>query len=237
MRQQYGKWFDPLKVSISGSASDGKKHKSITNSYSFGKFSKNHDINNDNKPFSGMNEKQVLTDSQISAYYQTGYPYSYLKADGTPDTSTISKDTFSYSEVKTIGFYQLRNSFAKAKDAFNVYVMVSDANAPKLLHGMTEADKKPYSVYMNNNKDFFDSIKEQLPKKDSRAGQIKDWIEANNGYWKWRNTNVFGTKKLDSSAITEISNDLYDRLRVIFGLENPYEKNTIVFARRRDWKT
>ena len=37
---------------------------------------------------------------------------------------------------KTIGYFQLKNTFSKVTDMFNTYMFVSDANAPTSICGV-----------------------------------------------------------------------------------------------------
>ena len=46
-----------------------------------------------------------------------------------------------YYMPKTIGFYQLRNTFTKVEEPFNTYMFVSDANAPVPLYDVDVSDK------------------------------------------------------------------------------------------------
>lgn len=105
----------------------------------------------------------------------------------------------------------------------NIYLFVSNANAPTKLYDTAAddpADKKEKSFFLGDYS-LFDVI------KDINAAGSKKWgdlVKENAAYLaSSKSKNVL----VGTSGYTEAS-----AIHTIFGLDNPYTKNNIVFARR-----
>lgn len=94
------------------------------------------DLDSNPKPFRGMDVTQLLTKRQMDMVEREAkFPGITYKSPGFGDS--ICK----YWAAKTVGFYQLRNTFAKLDEPFNTYMFVSDANAPVPVYDIDTSDK------------------------------------------------------------------------------------------------
>lgn len=85
------------------------------------------DLDSNPTPFDSMNITELLTQSQLDAVKNTtrfpGIEYKTGKID--KDGYTPNRyDKCDYWTPKTVGFYQLRNSFTKVNDSINTYMFV-----------------------------------------------------------------------------------------------------------------
>lgn len=103
----------------------------------YDKYNRKYDIYYQNKPFEGLNLKNLLTQAQINAFHTgasledgTGVEILpgvlYNKSAGV----WMPKSSIDYSALKSIGFYRLRNTISKLSGLTQVYIMVGNANAP-----------------------------------------------------------------------------------------------------------
>ena len=107
------------------------------------------DLDYDNTPFSGMRLTQVLTDSQMEAL-ETMQMFPGVEYDERGNKNQYK--SCRYWAPKTTGFYQLRNTLRNLSETYNIYLMVSDANAPKPL---TNDNTTGTSIFMWHEKDLF----------------------------------------------------------------------------------
>jgi len=110
------------------------------------------DMQKETYPFDGMESTKLLTETQKSTLYESGQM---------PGNSSIDKKHYvSYDWLKTIGYFQLRNTMALTDQPVNSYMFVSDANAPTPLYDTGEvtaanALEVAKSFYMNNEPRLF----------------------------------------------------------------------------------
>ena len=101
------------------------------------------DLDSNPKPFGAMDVTQLLTKRQMDRIEREAkFPGIIYKTRS--DSSGFTTNTFQsckYWVPKTVGFYQLRNTFAKLDEPFNTYMFVSDANAPVPVYDIDTSDK------------------------------------------------------------------------------------------------
>ena len=116
-----------------------KQGKKVTDSLNtaYHQYTSSMDLDSNPTPFKGMDITKLLTQSQLEAVKNTTrfpgikYNISNIDKDGYTKNDYLQCD---YWAPKTVGFYQLRNSFTKINDSINTYMFVQDANAPKPLY-------------------------------------------------------------------------------------------------------
>ena len=170
-----------------------------------------------------------------------------------------SDNDYEYSAFNTLGFYYLNNSFStQVKDSVNIYLMVSDANAPKKITEL-EVDDGIYdylttddavarasrTVCMYNDEDLFDEStplgKMVIPDSLTRIILGTSYEEGTSTYTMSQlmesNRNFWGKSELtvDTKNMT-MSLDTSKLVKNIFGFRNPYINTTIVLGQRSGWK-
>ena len=145
-------------------------------------YNANGDLDSNNKPFKGMNVTQLLTNSQIRSLEET------TRFNGIDYTSTYKNNdwvnnkfnTCKYYVPKTVGYYQLRNTYCNVTEPFNTYMFVSDANAPTPLYDVAvdkenpddwwnvpeNAKKVSDSLFLYSDFNFFNDIGSLKVRKD-----------------------------------------------------------------------
>lgn len=152
-------------------------------------YSASMDLDSNPTPFKGMNVTELLTQSQLDAVKDTmhfpGIEYTTGKADKNGYANS-QYEQCDYWVPKTVGFYQLRNTFCRVADTFNTYMFVSDANAPTPLYDVAidpenigldnwwedtnNARAVAYSLMLEQDSSLFDDIgKISLPQEVGEA--------------------------------------------------------------------
>ena len=166
-------------------------------------YNANMDLDSNPNPFNGMNVIELLTQSQLDEVKNTTHFPGTKYTRGKTDKDGYTKNQYlqcDYSAPKTVGFYQLRNSFFKLNDSINTYMFVSDANAPTPLYEVAidpenigldnwwndqdNAKSVAYSLMFEQDSSLFDDIGEvNLPQE---VGKI---------FYKCKNGKEWDTKK------------------------------------------
>lgn len=180
-----------------------------------------------------MDVASLLTESQKD---------SLLSGKGIPGVtySGGKAKKVSYDVAKTLGFYQLGSIFRKVNDPVNTYLMVSDANAPTPLYDVdttswTDDDWASRSAEVAGSLYLAKDYKLFAPFVDLVAtfpNNTKNYtwgglIRSNASWWSKRSINQVD-KACPNSGTAK-------RMNSVFGLENPYTKNTVVFGYRDDY--
>lgn len=199
-------------------------------------YSASSDLDNNAKPFAGMNVTQLLTPRQLSQLEETtrfpGIEYkTTYRADDFIQNQFLSSN---YYVPKTVGFYQLRNTFCKVTEPYNTYMFVSDANSPTPLYDVDIDEDNPdewwdnpenakevaKSLLLYEDSVLFDALSDVKVKKD--IGEIfyklkrgRDWDDQ----WDWRTRSDFPSWK--DMMISNLGYFLNDKLVNLkkFGIE------------------
>lgn len=152
-----------------------------------------------------------------------------------------------YKALNTIGYYQLRNTLTQIDDPVNLYLMVSDANAPVKLYETNSAsstEEIANSIFLCNDDRMFEDMDETpLPANIHTIISGFDPPDKfkNNGKWTWRllrhSNCIYHKNRTLNKLVDGIGSHESNAIRTIFGLDNPYRKTTIVFSKRDGWST
>ena len=152
-------------------------------------YSASMDLDSNPTPFKGMNVTELLTQSQLDAVKDTMHFPGIKYTTGKADKDGYAKSQYewcNYWAPKTVGFYQLRNTFCRLADTFNTYMFVSDANAPTPIYDVAidpenigldnwwedvdNARAVAYSLMLEQDSSLFDDIgKISLPQEVGEA--------------------------------------------------------------------
>ena len=105
----------------------------------------------------------------------------------------------------------------------NIYLFVSNANAPTKLYDTADddpADKKEKSFFLGDYS-LFDAIKDINAVDDKKWGNL---VKENAAY--------LANSKPKNVLVGTSGYTVASAIHTIFGLDNPYTKNNIVFAKR-----
>lgn len=144
-----------------------------------------------------------------------------------------SYDHCQYWVPKTIGYYQLRNTFCRVTDPYNTYMFVSDANAPTPVYDVPidpepkigvdnwwdneeNVKKVSNSLFFEGDQDVFEDILDvKLPERVGKAFYEARYGNAYTGEWttdknfpKYKHLlkSNQGYHYWDSSAVKEVQN-------------------------------
>ena len=106
-----------------------KQGKRVTDSLkiAYHKYKESMDLDSNPTPFKGMDITKLLTQSQLEAVKNTTRFPGIKYNTGNIDKNGYTKNEYlqcDYWTPKTVGFYQLRNSFTKVNDSINTYMFV-----------------------------------------------------------------------------------------------------------------
>lgn len=221
------------------------------------------DLDSNPKPFRGMDVTQLLTKRQMDMVEREAkFPGITYKPKGA--SGGFTRNTFrscKYWVPKTVGFYQLRNTFAKLDEPFNTYMFVSDANAPVPVYDIDTSDKDDAwwedkdnalsvanSLFLYQDFKLFDVIGNIEIQGDFGKALYKCWTGNEFGdkskFKTWRNllrSNLgwhFGNiaySKIASDAKLRQPSSGHDICAVFQSLNNPYTNTNIVLATRSNY--
>lgn len=90
------------------------------------------DLDNNPNPFKGMDVTRLLSKSQMELL-KTNAMFPGIEYKNSGEKKGIQKMQFTsckYYVPRTVGYYQLKNTFATCSEPFNTYMFVDDANSP-----------------------------------------------------------------------------------------------------------
>ena len=195
------------------------------------------DVNGYDSPFNGMKPSQLLTDAQLDKLEDNKKLPGIKMSDGKP---VIDQEW-----LKTFGFYQFRNAALKTKANLDLYMMVTDANAPRKLCPMHEYDGSTTSAKLNealssvmlyNDSGLVDELERSKTKVGGKSPTTL--MNASARYWSSKkkildkNGNVVPT---DGNWKTTTTTENAIAVRNVLGLDNPYTKYNLVIGRRSGW--
>ena len=195
------------------------------------------DVDGYAKPFSGMEPSQLLTASQLAQLEDNKKLPGIKFSDGKP--------VIDYEWLKTFGFYQLRNAVVNTKVNMDLYMMVTDANAPRKLCPLHEYDGSATnaavnaalsSVMLYNDSGLVDELERSKTKVGGKSPTTL--MNASARYWSRKkkildkNGNVVPT---DGNCKTTTTTENAIAVRNVLGLDNPYTKYNLVIGRRSGW--
>lgn len=216
-------------------------------------------------PFSGMNVLELLTPYQIKFMEETTHfpriNYKNIRT-GNNGFTTSQYDECHCDAPKTVGFYQLRNTFCKVTEPYNTYMFVSDANAPIPLYDVQvgvgddwwtkeNARKVAQSLYLGADESLFDDIGD-IPLPDGVSTAFTNKTNVNNptyghlmksniGYHYSDKPYKSDTAGTSGAALKGLgfglpeTGDAYNISVVFHGLQNPYTSTNLVLATRKDY--
>lgn len=188
-----------------------------------------------------------------------GITYETMKMKDGYISNTLK--SYKYWVPKTVGFYQLRNTFAKLDEPFNTYMFVSDANAPVPVYDIDTSDKDDAwwedkdnalsvanSLFLGQDYMLFKEIKNVEIQGDFGKALYKCWNGREFGdrskFITWRDllrSNLgwhFGNiaySKIASDAKLRQPSSGHDICAVFQSLNNPYTNTNIVLATRSNY--
>lgn len=221
------------------------------------------DLDSNPKPFGAMDVTQLLTKRQMDMVEREakfpGITYKPGRASG-----GFTRNTFQsckYWVPKTVGFYQLRNTFAKLDEPFNTYMFVSDANAPVPVYDIDTSDKDDAwwedkgnalsvanSLFLYQDSSLFDAIGDVEIQGDFGKALYKCWTGNEFGdkskfnTWRhllisnggWHTSNLAYVNIADDAKLRRPSSG-YKICAVFQSLKNPYTNMNIVLATRSNY--
>ena len=184
------------------------------------------DISGASQLFKGATVGTLLSDEQIKHMVENSG-----KLPGVEYNSKGEMSKWQWYAGKTIGFYQLRNTFTKLQDDVGIYLMVMDANAPTPLYDTDSSTD--FNIFMHQDRELFKEYANGgggLKTKDFLSASGLKWNDAYRANLYW-----WSQETMDSDASNTISSADALKLESVIGLQNPYTKNTIVFGYRNNW--
>ena len=145
---------------------------------------------------------------------------------------------YSYEYLSTSGFYSLSKAVYETKQPTKIFMMVSNANAPRPLYHADEDDLS--SIFMYNDNELFGNSEELAKVKafENNLG-VFTWnylMLANLKWWATNNgnyiINLYGKNKKKENEEKKKESSLI--MNELLGFTNPYEKVTILFGKRRN---
>lgn len=101
------------------------------------------DLDNNPTPFKGMDVTRLLSKSQMELL-KTNAMFPGVEYKNSGEKKGIQKMQFiscKYDVPRTVGYYQLKNTFATCSEPFNTYMFVDDANAPTPIYDVDTSNK------------------------------------------------------------------------------------------------
>lgn len=200
------------------------------------------DLDSNPKPFRGMDVTQLLTKRQMDMVEREAkFPGITYKSPG------FGNSICKYWAAKTVGFYQLRNTFAKLDEPFNTYMFVSDANAPVPVYDIDTSDKDDAwwedkdnalsvanSLFLYQDSKLFDVIGDVRIGGDLGKYSNFSWRRLLQSNLAWHAQNL-AYVNMAKDAKLRMPSSGHDICAVFQSLKNPYTNTNIVLATRSNY--